>query len=139
MVRRPVLIALLLVLGVDLVVVLVLVLLVIGHNRWLEKQPGQFAGAIRVSSGEVNGLRSKWARGSGRWVRDVLVWNGAPMKLRNHVIGIDEIASQRNAEAGEVKRLGTHPVVAQLVAGGAVIEVVAAGEDRDQLVGDVEV
>jgi len=70
-----VLIALLVVLGVDLVVVFGLVVLVVWHNRWLRKQPGEFTGAIRVSSGQVSGLRSKWMRGSGRWVRDVLVWN----------------------------------------------------------------
>ena len=133
------LIALLVVLGVDLVVVLVLALLVIGHNRWLKKQPGEFAGAIRVASGEVNGLRSKWTRGSGRWVRDVLVWNGSPMKLRNHVIGIDEVASERNAEAGEVKRLGEHPAVAQLVMGSAVVEVAADVANHDRLIGEVEV
>ena len=132
------LIAFFVVLGVDLVVVLVLALLVTWHNRWLKKQPGEFAGAIRVSSGELHGLRSKWTRGSGRWVRDVLVWNGAPMKLRNTVIGIDEVAGERQAKVGEVKRLGTHPVVIQLVAGSAVIEVAGGGEDHDRLTGEVE-
>ena len=131
-------IALLVVLGVDIVVVLALVLLVIGHNRQLNKQPGEFAGAIRVSSGEISGLRSKWTRGSGRWVHDVLVWNGAPLKLRCTVIGSDEIARTRDADAGEVKRLGKHPIVAQLVAGGAVVDVAADAGDHDRLIGQVE-
>ena len=133
------LIALLVVLGVDLVVVLVIASIVIGHNRWLTKQPGEFAGAIRVVSGEADGLRPKWARGSGRWVRDVLVWNGAPLKLRNHVIGIDEVAGERSADVGEVKRVGEHPVVAQLVAGSAVIEVVADAADHHRLIGQAEI
>ena len=132
------LIALLVVLGVDVVVVLALALLVILHNRWLNRQPGEFAGAIRASSGKVRGLRSEWTRGSGRWVRDVLVWNGAPLKLRNTVIGIDEIASERSADAGEVKRLGKHPVVAQLVADSAMIELAADSEDHGRLIGDAE-
>ncbi len=133
------LIALLVVLGVDLVVVVVLTLLVVGHNRWLKKQPGEFVGAIRVSSGQVHGLHSRWTRGSGRWVGDVLVWNGAPMNLRNHVIGIDEVAGERHAEVGEVRRLGKDPLVAQLVTGSAVIEVGAGGEDHDRLIGEAEV
>lgn len=132
------LIALLVVLGVDLVVVFALVLLVIGHNRWLRRQPGEFAGAIRVSSGEVDGLRTTWTRGSGRWVRDVLVWNGPPMRFRNMVIGIDEVADERDVDAGEVKRLGRHPVVAQLVTGNAVICVATDAGGRDRLVGRAE-
>jgi hypothetical protein len=132
-------IALLVVLGVDLVVVLALALLLVGHNRWLKKQPGVFAGAIRVSFGEVDGLRSTWTRGSGRWVRDVLVWNGAPLKLRSHVIGIDEIAGTRDAGDGDVTRLGKRPVVAQLVADSAVIDLAADGADHDRLIGQSDV
>jgi hypothetical protein len=133
-----VLIALLVVLGVDLVIVLALVLLVIWHNRWIQGQPGEFAGAMRVSSGEVKGLRPTWTRGSGRWVRDVLVWNGAPMKLRSTVIGIDEIAGERRADDDEVMRLGKHTVVAQLVSGSVVLDVAADAEDRQRLVGQSE-
>ena len=107
-------------------------------QRWLKGQPGEFAGAIRASSGEISGLRPKWTRGSGRWVHDVLVWNGAPLKLRNTVIGIDEIASERSADVGEVKRLGKHPVVAQLVAGHAMIEVAADSEDHRRRIGEAE-
>ncbi len=135
---RTVLIALLVVLGVDLVVVIAVALLVIGRKRWLKKQPGEFAGAIRASSGEIDGLSPKWKRGSGRWVRDVLVWNGAPLKLRNTVIGIEEIASERSADVGEVKRLGKHPVVAQLVAGSAMIEVAADSADHGRHIGEAE-
>ena len=60
------------------------------------------------------------------------------MKLRNTVIGIDEIASERHADPGEVKRLGKHPSVVQLVAGSAVIEVAADVEDHDRLTGQLE-
>jgi hypothetical protein len=47
------------------------------YRRWLKRQPGEFAGAIRVSGGDVDGLSPKWKRGSGRWVRDVLAWSKA--------------------------------------------------------------
>ena len=71
------LIALLAILGVDLIVIVALAAFVLGRRRWHKRQPGEFAGAIRVSGGDVDGLSPKWKRGSGRWVRDVLVWSKA--------------------------------------------------------------
>jgi hypothetical protein len=50
------LIALLAILGVDLIVVVAFAAFVLGRRRWLKRQPGEFAGAIRVSSGDVEGL-----------------------------------------------------------------------------------
>jgi hypothetical protein len=63
-------IASLIALGVDLVVVVAAAVLVMGRRRWLKRQPGEFAGAIRVP-GEVGGLSPEWKRGSGRWVRGI--------------------------------------------------------------------
>ena len=72
------LIALLIALGVDLAVVVVFAVFVLGRRRWLKRQPSEFAGAIRVPGGAVEGLSPKSKRRSGRWVRDVLVWSKAP-------------------------------------------------------------
>ena len=66
-------IALLAVLGVDLVVIVVVLGTVLARRRWVKRQPGVFAGAIRVKSGDLEGLGSSWKRGYGRWVHDVLV------------------------------------------------------------------
>jgi ABC-type transporter Mla subunit MlaD len=69
------LIALLAVLGVDLVVLVAFAALVLGRRRWLKRQPGEFAGAIRVTSGEINGLGR-----SGSTVRvagSATSWSGA--------------------------------------------------------------
>jgi hypothetical protein len=77
------LIALLAVLGVDLAVIAVLLAFVASRKRWVKRQTGAFRGVIRVSSGEIDGLRAKWGRGYGRWVRDVLVWTKGPFLLRN--------------------------------------------------------
>jgi hypothetical protein len=129
------LIALLVVLGVDLIVVVVLAALVLGRRRWLKRQPGVFAGAIRVSSGDVDGLGSKWKRGSGRWVRDVLVWTKAPLFLRNELIPVDRVSGEHPARAGEVKRLGDEPAVIELESDGAKIEVAARAEHRDLALG----
>jgi hypothetical protein len=69
------LIALLAILGADLNVIVAFALFVLGRRRWLKRQPGEFAGAIRVSGGCIDGLSPKGKHGSGRWVREVLVWS----------------------------------------------------------------
>lgn len=119
------LIALLALLGVDLIAIVVFVAFVLSRKRWVTHQPGAFRGAIRVTDGEVDGLGPKWSRGYGRWVRDVLVWTKAPFLFRNELVAVDELAEQRAALTGEVKRMGEHPVVTRLGVGTATVEVVA--------------
>ena len=96
------LIALLVVLGVDLTVVVAVAALVFTRKRWLKRQPDEFVGAIRVSAGDVDGIGPKWRRGSARWVRDVLVWSKAPLMLRSELIPVDSMSAERQARAGEV-------------------------------------
>src|SRR3954453_4821752 len=120
------LIALLAVLGVDLIVIVVFVAFVLSRKRWVKRQPGSFHGVIRVSRGEIDGLRSKWGRGYGRWVRDVLVWTKAPFFFRNELVPVDGLDQQRRAGSDEVKRLGDHPIVVQIMVGSAMVEVATA-------------
>ena len=124
------LIALLVALGVDLTTVVALAALVLARRRWLKRQPGYFVGAIRVSSGDVDGLNPKWKRGSGRWVSNVLVWSKAPLMFPTKLILVDRLAGEHLAHADEVKRLGDNPIVIELVSDGAEIEVAAKPEDR---------
>lgn len=130
-------IALLAVLGVDLIVIVVLLGTVLTRRRWVSHQPGAFKGAIRVVEGEVSGLGGKWKRGYGRWVRDVLVWAEAPFLFRNQLLAVDGLAGAvRAAEVGEVKRLGSQLVIVPLVGdGGARVEIAAAEDDRGQALG----
>lgn len=130
-------IALLAVLGVDLIVIVVLLGTVLTRRRWVSHQPGAFKGAIRVVGGEVSGLGGKWKRGYGRWVRDVLVWAEAPFLFRNQLLAVDGLAGAvRAAEVGEVKRLGSQLVIVPLVGdGGARVEIAAAEDDRGQALG----
>ena len=74
------LIALLALLGVNLIVIVVLLAGVLSRKRWITRQPGAFRGAVRVVDGEVPGLGVKWKRGYGRWVKDILVWTKAPFR-----------------------------------------------------------
>ena len=60
------LIALLAVLGADLVVLVFLVAVLLSRRAWVSRQRGAFKGVIRVVDGEVPGLRRKWKRGVGR-------------------------------------------------------------------------
>jgi Protein of unknown function (DUF2550) len=129
------LVALLAVLGVDLIVIVVLVAGMLSRRRWISRQPGAFPGAIRVASGELDGLGSKWRRGYGRWVRDVLVWTKAPFLVRNEFVPVDRLDGERSATSGEVKRLGDEPIVVALTTGGARIEAAARGAHRARLLG----
>jgi hypothetical protein len=131
------LIALLAVLGVDLIVIVVVLAVLLSRRRWVSHQPGAFKGATRVVEGEVSGLGAKWQRGYGRWVRDVLVWTKAPLLFRNEFVAVDGLGGEtRAAEPGEVKRLGSDPVIMPLaVDGGARVEIAAAGGDRGRALG----
>jgi hypothetical protein len=129
------LIALLIVLGVDLIVLVAFGALVLGRKRWLKRQPGQFAGAIRVSSGDLDGLGPKWKHGSGRWVGHVLVWNKAPLLFRTELVPVDRLSGERPAHPGEVKRLGDRPVVIEFATNGAKIEVTAKTEHHGLVTG----
>jgi hypothetical protein len=129
------LIALLIALGVDLIVVIAFAALVLGRRRWLKRQPGEFGGAIRVSSGNIDGLSPKWKRGSGRRVRDVLVWSKAPLMLRNELMPVDDVEGERKARAGEVKRLGDEPIAIEFASDGAKIEIAARAKDRALVTG----
>ena len=123
------LIALLAVLGVDLIVIVVLLAAVLSRKRWVKRRPGVFRGAIRVPDGEVDGLGDKWVRGYGRWVRDVLVWTKAPLLFRNEILATDGVDQERPARPAEVKRLGDRPVVIWMRIGSATVEVAVAADD----------
>jgi hypothetical protein len=131
------LIALLAVLGVDLIVVVVLLAAVLARRRWVNHQPKAFKGAIRVVEGQVPGLSGKWRWGYGRWVRDVLVWEKAPFLFRGQFVLADEVAGPvRAAQPGEVKRLGKSVTVASLaVEGGARIAVAVPSDAREAALG----
>jgi hypothetical protein len=129
------LIALLALLGVNLIVIVAFVAGVLARRRWLKRQAGDFEGAIRVADGEVKGLKPKWKRGNGRWVSNVLCWSKAPFLFRPELVPIDGVAGQRAAEPGEVKRLGDSPVVVDLTTDGATIEIATKEEDRPLAVG----
>jgi hypothetical protein len=129
------LVALLAVLGVNLIVIVAMMALVISRKRWVRGQPGAFAGRIRAADGEIDGVGPKWRRGYGRWVRHVLVWNKTPFLFRNEFMAVEALATERSASPEELKRLGDDPVVIELTTGMATIELAASGEDRELLLG----
>jgi hypothetical protein len=73
-----------------------------------------------------------WLR---HWVRDILVWTKAPFLFRNELVPTDRLDEERPARTDEVKRLGDHPDVMQVTAGGATLEVAAKAEDTELLLG----
>ena len=130
-------IALLAVLGVDLIVLVVLVAFVVGRKRWVRHEPGAFRGAIRAVDGEVHGVGSTWHRGYGRWVRDVLVWTKGPFLMRNELLATDGPDGQRLARPDEVRHLGADPVVVRVRVGDASVEIAAGREDSRPLLSPV--
>ena len=129
------LIALLAVIGVDLIVIVMFLAFVLARKRWIKQRPGAFKGAIRVADGEVERLGAGWRRGYGHWVREVLVWTKAPFLFRNELVPGDGLAGERLAGPDEVKRLGGAPVVIELATGHAMVEIAASGDQRDLLRG----
>ena len=129
------LIALLAVLGVNLAVIVAFVAFVLTRKRWVKRQPGAFRGAIRVTGGEVDGISPKWGRGYAHWVRDIVVWTKGPFLFRNELVAADGLDEQRPAQPDEVKRLGDHPTVIRVRAGGATVAVAAHGDDGELLIG----
>jgi hypothetical protein len=89
-----------------------------------------FSGAIRVTSGDIQGLAPKWKRGYGRWVRDVLAWMKTPLYFRNELVPVDGIVGERIATHGEVRRLGDEAVVVEFASGKEKIAVAAKAEHR---------
>jgi hypothetical protein len=129
------LIALLAVLGVDLIVLVAFAAFVLARKRWVKRQLGAFRGVTRVASGEIDGLRPKWGRGYGHWVRDVLVWTTGPFLFRNELVAADDLQEHRPALPGEVTRLGDDPTLIRVRAASAAIEVAAHGHDTELLAG----
>jgi hypothetical protein len=131
------LIALLAVLGVDLIVIVVLLGAVLSRRRWVSHQSGAFKGASRVVKGEVPGLSAKWKQGYGRWVGETFVWTKAPLLFRNEVVAVSGPAGEvRRAKPGEMNRLGSEPVVVSLQTEGAArLEIAAPKESRGRLLG----
>ncbi len=131
------LIALLVVLGVDLVVIVVVVAILLGRRARVSRQRGAFKGMIRVVDGEVPGLRRKWKRGVGRWVGDVLVWAKAPLLFWNEFVEADLVGAvpREAGPADKVKRLGSGPVIVAVAAAGARVEIAAAADQRERALG----
>jgi hypothetical protein len=128
-------IALLAMLGVNLIVLVAFVGSVVIRKRWVRHEPGAFPGVVRVVDGEVHGLGPKWHRGYGRWVSDVLVWTKGPFLFRNELAAVDGLEGQRPGRPDEVKHVGDRPVVIRVRSGDATVEIAAGREDSRLLLG----
>src|SRR4051812_28433277 len=116
--------------GVDLLLLALITAAVTGRRRWVMSRPGAFTGAVRLASGTAEGFSPRWHGGSGRWVRDVLVWTRAPWMLRTDHLAVDRVEGERPARAGELRRLGDAPAVLLLAVGDATVELAVAAHDR---------
>ena len=122
------LIALLAFLGVDLIVIVALVLAMIARRRWLTRR-GAFPSRVWLSEGNSDELSNKKRKGRARWIRNVLVFSHGPFLFSNDIVLIDRVQGvPRPALPGEVKRLGSDPVIILFETDGATVSLAADGE-----------
>ena len=125
------LIAFLVVLGVDLAIIVGFVVLVVGRRRWVKRQARRVLGRDSRHKRRCRGSAPRWKRGYGRWVRDVLVWTKTPFYFRNELVPVDGVTGERAARHGEVKRLkGDEPAVVEFASGKDKVEVAARAEHQ---------
>jgi hypothetical protein len=55
--------------------------------------------------------------------------------FRNELIPVDRLSEERQAQAGEVKRLGDKPVVIEFASDSAKVEIASRAEDRALAIG----
>jgi hypothetical protein len=127
---RLMIIALLVALGVSLWVVVALVGLMVFRRRWLRRQPGAFPCAIRSVRGETPRVGgSRWRRGWGRRSEGLLAWDPMPTLVGSSLFEVMEVVDSRPADAGEVRRMGDHPVIVELaLSGGDAVELALRAE-----------
>lgn len=132
------LIALLAVLGVDLIVIAAIALAQIGRRRWLARR-GAFPARVWLVQGKSDELSEKKRMGRARWIRNVLVFSPAPFFVSNNILLIDGVqGAPRPAPPGEVKRLGSDPVIFLLATDGATVALAARGEHRQVAIAPFE-
>ena len=122
---------------VDLAAVIVLTAAYLRRRRCITGRRGAFKGMLRVVEGDVPGLSAHWKRGYGHWVRDVLVWDLAPLLWRTKLIAVDgtDVSGIHGAN-GSVSRLGRQPIVTPLISDHhSRLELATAEEDRDLVLG----
>ncbi len=129
-------------LGAPIWIVFTLVALLFWRSRWVRRRPGSFKCAVRRASGEVTDaivdVPSRFKLGYGLWISNVFIWEKGRATFRDILLPVDGIdeGGVRIAKPKEVKGLRAEPVIATLLVGsGARVEVAAAAEDRDILLG----
>jgi hypothetical protein len=122
------LIALLAIIGVDLIVSVVFAIVVSGCRWWVRHHAGAFAGPALVADGDLAEFGTRRRRGDGRWVRDVLVWTPVPRCLRNAIVAVDGVDRVR-AAPGKVHRMGADPLVITVITGAARLAMTVNGSD----------
>ncbi|WP_328341596.1 DUF2550 family protein [Streptomyces violaceus] len=124
------LVALLAVLGVNLLVAVALLAAMLGRRRWPARRPGAFRGAARFVEGEADGLRTRWRAGYGRWVQDVLVWTSAPLLLRTALVPVDAVSAPRPLAPKEVRCPRHLAAATTLITPRALLEVAVREQDE---------
>lgn len=125
-------VALLAILGVDLIVIVAVGGLVLSERRGVARHKARSPERSGSRTDSSTAAEKSGGRGYGRWVCDLLIGTHGPLLLRHRVMAADVDREQTVSPEG-VKRLGDDPLATTLRIGGATVEVATRREHRELL------
>ena len=109
----------------------------IWSRRSFKRAPGVFPAKLRVTAGEVPGLKTSWPRRPvySRWVHDVLLVHRGIALVRNAALGVAQVTGPvRSGEPRSISGLWSSPVVVALILdSGAKVALAGPSAARDVL------
>jgi hypothetical protein len=130
-------VALLVLLGIPVWFVVGVAAAALWQRRQFVRAPGVFKCKVRVTTGNVEGVKDEWRQrpAYARWVHDVLLVRRGGALFRLVALPVAEVLSISQTESS-VKGLGDAPQVASLrLDGEARVEVASMARDGRMLVG----
>jgi hypothetical protein len=119
-------------LGVPLWLCLAGIGVLIGHNRALQRRPGDVAVRSRRPG------KSRWQRGHGVWVHDVFAFRGSPAGWSEALIGVREVVpiAPTEDDTHKLRHLGNSPSMVRLIDdNGAHVDFATGPEEAIDLLG----
>jgi hypothetical protein len=119
-------------LGIPLWMVVGALIVTLRSRRQFKREPGTFAAKLRVTSGEVAGLKSSWPRRPlfARWTHDVLLVHQGLALVRSDAFGVTRATGKLSTgDPDAIRGLGAEPVLLAVVLdNGASVQIAAPAD-----------